>query len=224
MLKFVFSGMRMARVFQAFAAFLVLSTAAYADCASLQQGKEIFADTFADNTGGWPTDPDASLGKNGLTLKLYTPNSSWVYLNNTFNATDGDYCLEGTLPASPAPKNLAYIGLVFLAKDAKTFIVLQVDSSAGVQLYRKVSGNWTQINGALNSAALGLKPGAPVVLRAVVKGSLLSVSVNGTDLQKIRVQVPDGPLQFGTYVQTDSNVAKPGVSFEFSKYRVTAGE
>lgn len=224
MLKFVLSGLRMTRVFRAVAAFLVLSTAAYADCASLQKGKEIFADSFTDNTGGWPTDPDASLGKTGLTLKLYTPNSSWVYLNNTFNATDGDYCVEGTVPASPAANNLAYIGLVFLAKDAKTFDVIQVDSSGGIQLYRKVSGTWTQINGSLARPSLGIKPGAAVILRAVVKGSLLAVSVNGVDLQKISVQVPDGPLQFGVYVQTDSNVAKPGVSFEFSKYRVTAGE
>jgi hypothetical protein len=63
-----------------------------------------------------------------------------------------------------------------------------------------------------------------VTLRAVVKGSLISVSLNGVDLQKVRVQVPTTPLQFGVYVQTDNNVPKPGVGFEFSKYRVTAGE
>ncbi|MDR3407142.1 MAG: hypothetical protein P4L68_01435 [Methylovirgula sp.] len=223
MLKFVSNGLRMTRVFQAVAAFLVLSTAAYADCASLQKGNEIFADSFADNTGGWPTDPDASLGKTGLTLKLYAPNSSWVYLNNTFNATDGDYCVEGTLPSSPAANNLAYIGLAFLAKDANTFVVFQVDSSGGIQLYRKVSGNWTQISN-LSRPSLAPKPGSVVTLRAVVKGSLISVSLNGVDLQKVRVQVPTTPLQFGVYIQTDNNVPKPGVSFEFSKYRVTAGE
>jgi len=224
MLKFVSNGLRMARVFQAVAVFLVLSTAAYADCASLQKGKEIFAATFADTTGGWPSDPDASVGTTGLTLKLYTPNSSWVYLNNAFNATDGDYCVEGIVPASPAANNLAYIGLAFLAKDAKTFDVFQVDSSGSIQLYRKVSGNWALINGSLARPSLVLKPGSAVTLRAVVKGSLVTVSANGVDLLKTRLQVPDGPLQFGVYVQTDNNVAKPGVGFQFSKFRVTEGE
>ncbi len=227
MLKFVSNGLRMTRVFQAVAAFLVLSTAAYADCASLQKGNEIFSDSFTDNTGGWPADPDASLGKNGLTLKLYTQpsgNNNWFYLNSTFNATYGDYCVEGTVPTSPASNNLAYIGLIFLYKDRDNFYLLQVDSTGGIQFDRRASGNWTQINGSLGGPSLGLKPGSVVTLRAVVKGSLLSVSANGVELQKTRIQVPDGLLQFGVFVQTDNNVAKPGVSFEFSKYRVTSGE
>jgi hypothetical protein len=224
MLKFIANRLQVLRVFQILAALLVVSSAAYADCASLQKGKEIFADTFTDDTGGWPVDPDASFGKTGLTLKLHTPNTSWVFLNNTFNATDGDYCLDGTLPAAAAADNLAYIGLALLAKDAKTFVLFQVDSKGDIQLYRKVSGNWLPINTNLGKPSLGLKAGAAVTLRAVVKKSLLSVSANGAELQKVRVQVPDGPLQFGVYVQTDSGAPKPGVSFEFSKYRVTAGE
>ena len=199
------------------------SSLAYAaDCASLQKGNEVFADSFADNTGGWPTDPDATIDKSGLTLHLYAPNSSWVYLNNTFNASDGDYCLEGLVPKPAAANNASYIGLAFLAKDASTFDVLQVDSSGGIQLWRKVSGTWTQVAN-LSRPSLVPTAGSPVVLRAVVKGTLISVSVNGTDLQKVRIQVPSGPLEFGIYAQTESNVAKPGVGVQVSKYRVTAG-
>lgn len=222
MLKFVSNGLRVTRAFQAAAAFIVLSTAAYADCASLQKGNEIFADSFTDNTGGWATDPDATIGK-GLNLQLYAPNASWVYLNNTFNATEGDYCAEGTLPTSPAANNHAYIGLVFLAKDYNNLFDLQVDSTGGIYFYRRVSGNWTQI-GNLSRPSLAPKPGDVVTLRAVVKGSLVTVSVNGVDLQKVRVQVPSGPLEFGVQVQTDNTMPKPGVTFQYSKYRVTAGE
>jgi hypothetical protein len=203
---------------------LAASSLAYAaDCASLQKGNEVFADTFTDNTGGWPADPDANIDKSGLTLHLYAPNSSWVYLNNTFNASDGDYCLEGILPKAPAANNAAYLGLVFLAKDASTFDVLQVDSSGGIALWRKVSGTWTQVAN-LSRPTLVPTPGSTVVLRAVVKGTLISVSVNGTDLQKVRIQVPTGPLDFGIYAQTESNVAKPGVGIQITKYRVTAGQ
>jgi hypothetical protein len=189
----------------------------------LQKGNEIFADSFADNTGGWSADPDASFGK-GLSMRLYAPNASWVYLNNTFNATEGDYCVEGTVPTSPAANNFAYIGLVFLAKDYNNFFLLEVGSTGGIYFWRKVSGNWTQI-GNLSRPSLAPKPGDVVTLRAVVKGSLVTVSLNGVDLQKVRVQVPSGLLQFGVFVQTDHNdVPKPGVTFQFSKYRVTAGE
>lgn len=203
---------------------LAASSLAYAaDCASLQKGNEVFADSFTDNTGGWPTDPDATIDKSGLTLHLYAPNSSWVYLNNTFNASDGDYCLEGILPKAAGPKNNAYLGLVFLAKDASTFDVLQVDSSGGIALWRKVSGTWTQVAN-LTRSTLAPTPGSNIVLRAVVKGTLIAVSVNGTDLQKVRIQVPSGPLDFGIYAQTESNVAKPGIGIQVTKYRVTAGQ
>ncbi len=224
MLKFASRALSFKQLLPAAVLCVMASPAAYAaDCASLQQGSEIFSDTFVDTTGGWPTDPDATIGKSGLTLQLAAPNGTWVFLNNTFNASSGDYCLEGVLPKSPAANNLAYLGLVFLAQDANTFDVLQVDSSGGIQFWRKVSSTWTEIAN-LARPTLVPKAGDVVTLRAVVKGTLISVSVNGVDLTKVRVQVPTGPLQFGVYIQTDSNVPKPGVSFQVSKYRVTAGQ
>ena len=75
-------------------------------CGADQKGNTIFEDTFADDSGGWdlqmariqPPNLIFSLGERGKQA-----------LNLTFNATDGDYCVDVLLPADTS----AYAGLIF---------------------------------------------------------------------------------------------------------------
>jgi hypothetical protein len=207
------------------AACFALSGAAHAasDCKSVQKGNEIFADTFADDTGGWSGGDGSSFGKPALTLTLFTPYATWAFVNNTFNATDGDYCTQAVLPAAPAANNLAYVGLIADYKDNNNYLLLQLSSKDDVGLYRKVDGNWNTILSS-NTANLKPAPGSVVTLRMVVKGTLVTASINDVVVKKVRMQIPTGSLKFGVYAQMDSAVPKPGVNFQFNNYRVTSGE
>jgi hypothetical protein len=205
-------------------AFVALSESAYAaDCKSLQKGTEVFADTFADDTGGWAGGDGSAFGKPALTLTLYTPYVNWNFVNNTFNESDGDFCTQAVLPTAPAADNLAYIGLITLYKDNDNLTLLQISSKDDIELYRKVSGTWTTV-ATLTNPGVKPAPGSVVTLRTTVKGTLVDVSINGVELKKIRMQVPTGALKFGLYVQTDKGVPKPGLDFQFNNYRVTSGE
>ena len=226
MLKFVSNGLRMTRVFQAVAAFLVLSTAAYADCASLQKGNEIFADSFADNTGGWPTDPDASLGKNWPDLEaLYAPNSS-LGLSEQYVQRDRWRLLprghgadsrrpRTTLPTLVSP---SWRRTRILLSSSKSTAPAESSFTARSRAIGRRSGNLTR-------PSLAPKPGSAVTLRAVVKGSLLSVSAQWRGLAE-----GPGPgarprrCNSAPMCRRITMSPKPGVSFEFTKYRVTAGE
>lgn len=211
-------------LFGAVACFALSGVAhAATDCKSLQKGNEIFADTFADDTGGWAGGDGSSFGKPALTLTIYAPYFNWSFVNNTFNATDGDYCTEAVLPAAVAANNQAYIGLIALYKDSDNLLLLQINSKDDIDLYRKVSGTWLSV-ASLNNPNVKPAPGSVVTLRMTVKGTLINASINGVELKKVRVQVPTGPLKFGVYIQTDAQVPKPGVNFQFNKYRVTSGE
>jgi hypothetical protein len=203
---------------------LVLSGGARAaDCKSQQKGSEVFADTFADDSGGWTVGDRVSYGKPALALTLYDPYGNWVFPNQTFNASDGDYCTEVVLPKSLAPDNLTEVGLVTLEKDLSNFLLLQVSSKGDLILDRLVAGTWTTVE-VLKFPGTVPPAGTVVTLRETVKGTLVTPWVNGVEMRKIRVQVPPGPLKFGLFVQTDKNPPKPGVTFQINNYRVTAGE
>jgi hypothetical protein len=224
MSKLVSNGSGIKRVLLGALAFFVLSGAAYAaDCKSQQKGNEVFADTFADDTGGWAGGEGSAFGKPALTLTLYTPYVNWLFVNNTFNASDGDYCTEAVLPKPPSADNLAYVGIVALYKDADNLLLLQIDNKADINLYRKVAGTWSTI-GTYPAPTPPPAVGSVVTLRMTVKGTLVTPYVDGTALKKIRVQLPTGPLKFGVYVQLGNQVPKPGVDFQFNNYRVTSGE
>jgi hypothetical protein len=192
-----------------------------ADCKSQQKGTEIFADNFADDTGGWQGGDGSSFGKPALTLTLLGQNTNWQFVNNTFNATDGDYCTEAALPQAPTPDNPAAVGLFALSPDTNDMLLLQIDSGSNVVLYRMVAGNWITAE-ALTLPGTPPAPGSVVTIRMTIKGTLISPFINGIELKKIRVQIPTGPLKFGVWIQLAK--ASPNFAFQFNNYRVTSGE
>jgi hypothetical protein len=213
-----------------------IQTSAHAGSCDDQKGSVIFEDDFADDTGGWvhPAEPSwsADYGKSGLTLRIHDPSTSFRFLNLTFAASEGDFCVEAVMPKWPSADTVARVGLVFLANDFANFYVLMAggDLAAAssqqqsmIGLMRLDDGNWGAL-GTWSEPKIKLGPESVVALRAVVKAKLITVSANGVELRKVRFPGVGNNLKFGVYVETSRPVPAPGISFQFKRYRVTAGE
>jgi hypothetical protein len=112
--------------------FLAL-TSAYA-CQG-QQGKVIFEDKFADDTGGWdPTPPVATVKPPAFEFAMNKQYSSLVAQNLTFNATLADYCLDAILPKPLSDGNDAYVGIEFWATDYHNTMLLQLSDKGETRL------------------------------------------------------------------------------------------
>ena len=195
------------------------ATAHAGDCGA-QKGKTIFEDNFKDDSGGFGQDDQAKFGAPGLRMTLAKTEDGWPYVNNSFNATNGDYCVVATMPAPVAADNLAAVGLTMFYIDDENMISVYAFSDNTVQVERRSKGDSDLILNEQNpeiKAAVGV----PVSVRAVVQDGSITTNVNGVAFKKIRVQVPDGADKFGLYVGLDK-VANKEVAFDFRSLRVTA--
>jgi hypothetical protein len=197
-----------------------MQTSAYAASCEGQKGKVIFEDDFADDSGGWPADRVASFGKSGLTLHIQDPTEARFLLNQTFAAAVGDFCVEAVLPKADI---IIKTSLVFLANDWDNLYSLDIGSNNTVQLWRRDGGSWVKLSD-MSDEKVKPEPESVIALRAVAKANLITASVNGIEMKKLRAQLPGGNPKFGVFVQTDKPVPAPGVTFQFKRYKVTAGE
>ena len=215
---------------------VVIQTSAHAGNCDGQKGSVIFEDHFADDTGGWVHEAgpnwSAGFGKSGLTLHIHDPATSFKFLNLTFAAAEGDFCVEALMPKPPSADTVARAGLVFLANDFANFYVLMVGGDVPtipnlqqsmIGLMRLDDGNWGTL-GSWSEPKIKLDPESVVTLRAVVKAKLITASVNGVELKKVQFPGGGSNLKFGIYVETSKPVSAPGISFQFKRYKVTAGE
>jgi hypothetical protein len=204
----------------------LMQTSAYAANCEGQKGRVIFEDDFTDDSGGWVADRganwDASFGKSELTLHIQGPTVWWVFWNLTFTTSEGDFCVEAVVPKSVAGI-ATRSGLIFWAKDVQNFYVLVIGPDGAVALWRKDAGNWGILLDWLKPK-IQPESGSVAALRAVVKANLITASVNGVEVKKLRAQRPDGNLKFGVYADTFKEIPAPGVTFQFKRYKVTAGE
>jgi len=184
-----------------------LSTASYGAGCQGQKGSVIFEDTFSDDTGGWAQPIDGVVPEYGPEPKVHlkAPNSGYVWYNNTFNASEGDYCIEFVWPKPLAPDKKAYVALAFWASDYANLYLVQVDSGGGINLWRKSGGTWATI-GDLSNPKVKPVPGSLVTLRVVAKGNLIVPILDGVELKKTRAQMPAGDLKFGLFIQDDTAV------------------
>src|SRR5262245_11770224 len=217
----------MLKVISALALFLLvlLQNSAYAARCEGQEGRIIFEDDFTDDAGGWVADRgptwDADFGKSGLSLHVQSPTTWWVFSNLTFTTSEGDFCVEAVIPKTAAGTSPGS-GLVFWAKDVQNFYALLIGPDGAVALWRKDAGNWGILLDWLKPKVKP-EPGSVAALRAVVKANLITASVNGVEVKKLRAQRPEGNLKFGVYIYTVKEVPAPGVTFQFKRYKVTAG-
>jgi hypothetical protein len=199
---------------------LAIVSMAHAACEG-QAGNTIFEDTFADDSGGW--DMSTWKVKPPEMIGVVPPQSNGSFtFNDTFNATNGDYCTEFKLPAPLAPDNQVYAGLVFLASDSNNLYMVQISSNGSVGLYKGTAGNWSVIYLVQDTQSVKTEPNSVNAIRVSVKDGKITSYVNGKQIKVIRAQIPTTPLGFGLHIQTDKKVEKE-FDMSFTAYKVTSG-
>lgn len=187
-----------------------------------QAGQVIFEDSFPDDTGGWEIFESGRVVPPEYVLSMPSGlTSNWVF-NQTFNATDGDYCMQFKMPAAVAPDNGVGIGLVALGSDTDNFFLFQVFTGGTCGLYKKVKKVWTTV-WSVKECGLKVEPDALNTLRLTVKDGKITAFANGAQVKAVRAQIPTDPLKFGFYSQLDAKTDKT-VDVKITKFRVLSGQ
>jgi hypothetical protein len=188
-----------------------------------QKGKVIFEDTFADDSGGWQTDPNTKIGGGAFAYHLNSPTEDHAELNVSFNASDADYCMEVVVPKSAAANNTASVGLIFWATDASNLFEANITSDGRAQLWKMIANKWIKMS-EMNDPSLKLDVDSVAVIRVRESRTLIAASVNGVDFKNFRVQIPRGDLMFGIDIGTIDGNPAPGIDITVKRFRVTDGK
>jgi hypothetical protein len=200
---------------------LILASAAYAACDG-QAGNTIFEDNFQDDSGGW--DNGNALWKvqsPNFVATLPAQNTQNLTLNQTFNATDGDYCVDVKLP-SPSPDNVVAGGLVVLAGDYKNYFLGLVRNNGSWGVYRQSAGQWATIAEGQDAQTIKTDTNTTNSLRITVKDGKITYFVNGKQMKVVRAQIANTPLRFGLYTDLSKD-HKDEIDIQFANYKVTSG-
>jgi hypothetical protein len=212
----------MLRVFFGVAALALCTPASFA-CDG-QTGKVIFEDNFTDDSGGWAFNEYLALKAPGATLTVPAAEGGrgTDKLNQTFNAAQGDFCMEGSFPPDTAQAD-GGIGVVFLATDEANYWLATVHADGKARLVKLTNSKWSIVREAVTNNLVKTGPTDVNSVRAVVKNGTIAVIVNGQTVNSVRAMIPDGVLQFGFYGEHSKSTATP-VSFPVRSYKVTAVE
>jgi hypothetical protein len=204
--------------------FILFASAAFA-CDG-QTGKVIFEDKFTDDSGGWNFGDAYALVLKppGATVTVKANDVAWGMsnLNQTFTATQGDFCVEGTLPADAAKTN-ASIGVLFWGQDYGNNWDADARADGQVSLAKYVNQQWSMIFETKTNDVVRTGPTDVNSVRVVVKNGTITIIVNGQTVKTIRAQIPSDDLKFGFRVGNWVSSTTP-VSFGIVSYKVTAGE
>jgi hypothetical protein len=185
-----------------------------------QRGKVIYEDTFTDDSGGWEADSNTKAGGSNYMINLATPHDVWQSLNATFNASEADYCMEFVVPKSVAPDNPVQVGLAFWAPDYDNYYLASVWSDGTALVVKKTNKKWSTLASKLTDPGLKITEGSTAVIRVHAADNMITLSVNGIELKKIRAQMPSGALRFGIYLETMKD--NPGnVDVDVKRFRIT---
>ncbi len=206
----------------ALAAIMALGSGpAFAAC-NVVPGDTIFEDTFADDSGGWAVAGDAMNVVNGeMQFSLSGENTNWILFNNTFDASEGEFCAVFTQPRMVASDNIGAVGLLALKVDDQNYYLLQLGGDNRVTLWRLMANAWSLI-GEYGRPDLLLGPGKEVMLRLSIRNGEITSYVNETRVGRVRIQMPAAPNAFGLYFQVDKAVPV-AEQFVVKEYKVTTG-
>lgn len=200
---------------------LALGTAAFA-CDG-QVGASIFEDNFADDSGGWDmSSSNVTITPPAMLIEMNKDLSTASSMNLTFNANDGDYCMDVVFPP-PVAGNVLRAGIQFWSYDASNLFLFLVNDDASASLYKKVNGTWNAIFAGEKLEGFGNAPGTPHSILVQAKHGVLTLSVDGAPVKTIRAQMPNGPLQFGVYAEA-AEAVDPPVTIQISGFSVTTGQ
>lgn len=215
----------MLRILFGVVALALSATAAFA-CDG-QAGKVIFDDTFTDDSGGWTFGEDYGLALKApgatLTADAAQGGSARGRLNETFSASQGDFCVEMFFPPD-AVQLAAAIGVLFLATDNSNKWQAMARANGRAGLYKLTGNKWSTVwETPANNSLVKTGPTDVNSVRAVVKDGTITVIVNGQTVKSVRALFPSGNLKFGFGAEYNEPSAKP-VLFTVHSYKVTAVE
>lgn len=189
-----------------------------------QTGTVIFEDKFTGDSGGWVFGADDGLVLKApgatLTVGAGEEGRSEKQLNETFNATQGDFCMEMSFPAD-ALQTDADIGVTFLAAVYTNLWLATVHADGKAELWKQTNGKYFTVWKAATNNLVKTGPTDVNSVRAAVKNGRITVIVNGQTVKSIRAKIPSGDLKFGFVGGYHNPSAKP-VSFTVHSYKVTA--
>jgi hypothetical protein len=191
-----------------------------------QKGKTIFEDTFPDDTGGWAfADNDLVLHAPGAQLYLNASDDGYINSsqNQTFSATQGDYCVQMAFPDNAATLTGPGIGLEFLASDYQNYFMAEVYYDGKISLFRKQDNKWSTVWETNDAPDVKTGPNAFNDIRATVNGTLITVFVNGKQIKAVRAQIPTGDLKFGFFAEY-GKTSKDPVIVNIKSVKVTDGQ
>lgn len=191
-----------------------------------QTGSVIFEDKFSDDSGGWDMNSaGVKIVPPAMELTIDKGTSALNTQNLTFNAGVGDYCMQFSFPPA-VPNNLLSAGLIFWATDYQNTYMFQVNDDQTANLYKRTAGNWAAIFTGQKIDGFKTGPGMVHTILLQAKAGLLTFSVDGSVVRKIRAQMPASPPRFGVQVQAAAALtdANPTETFKISDFSVTAGQ
>jgi len=190
-----------------------------------QVGDTIFEDNFADNLGGWTFSDNFALRPPGaqIIVSANEKGTARSELNQTFRAREADYCAEMSFPKNAAAVDDVGTGVEFLAADYRNLFVAEVYRSGKIELDTEVDGKWTTIWSMANPSLVKIGPDAVNAVRAVIKGNLITVYVNGKTVRAVRAGMPDGELKFGILAEF-TTASKESLPFPVKSVKVTKGQ
>jgi hypothetical protein len=195
-----------------------------------QTGNVIFEDKFTDDSGVWIFGGALILTAPGATAMAPASDigAAQTSLNQTFNATQGDFCMEMSYPPDAAQLN-AGIGVLFWGTDASNYWSANPYANGSVNLVKLAFKHLSPFVETPKRSLIFetttnnlVKTGPTDVnsIRVVVKNGTITVIVNGQTIKSVRAQIPGGDLKFGFTRSYRSPSATP-VSFTVHSYKVT---
>lgn len=188
----------------ALAALLLAPGAATAACSA--SGSSVLVDDFQDDLGGWDlSDGSLSFGSGG-TVTIRKGRRSNVLLNQNFGTKEGHICV--TIAVPPTAEEGVVQGLVFWARSYRDYYMVLGSLKKKVTIYKYTEGTYLSLY-EIDAPALNTAPDATNDFAVTLKGNLVTVSLNGTEIRKFRAQPPEAGLsRFGFYVEAPKVVTE----------------
>jgi hypothetical protein len=157
-----------------------------------------------------------------LTLPAREDGERLMKLNQTFTATQGDFCVKISFPADAAQLS-ADIGVAVLATDNANYWLALVRADGKITLHKRANNKWSMVWEAVTNNLFKTGPTDMNSVRVVVKNGTITVIVNGRTVKSVGAQIPGGDFKLGFFWGYNKPSATP-VLFPVRSYKVTAAE
>ena len=196
---------------------LLLAVSPTAACGG---GSVYLEGAFKTGEIGWG-DADAHFQVSGSEATFAPePGTQTARWDASLSVGDADACVTLTMPANVADPSRTYAGLLFWVMGKDDFYEFVVAPNAFFSITRKVRGAlvavppipWTK------TEALKLGVGEKNTLRLMLEGQIVTASINGAEVARLRAQAPGVPSHIGLVAASASDATN---SWQLSDLKIT---